>query len=197
MKILWLLLLLHIDIIIIVIDIYQGFYAFSLCTSLTKVLLTNGLGLTGTAMFYMPNIATLLTTVTIPSTITYFGKTIIVSLVWQLYNILHYYSQILFFKGGYSFVDCTSLSQISFVNGLTGIGVNMFSMQGVPSVLTSLTIPSTILSIGNTVTEYSYWVYIYRISNSIFIIVINWIKIYELENCSHRISSLFVLYYHD
>jgi hypothetical protein len=63
----------------------QGYYAFSLCTSLTEVLFANGLGLTGLAMFYMTSKGTRLTSVTIPSTITYFGKAILLLLfLWSI-----------------------------------------------------------------------------------------------------------------
>ena len=62
--------------------------------------------------------------------------------------------------GANAFRTCSSLSQVTFINGLTNIGPNMFCMTNgigtaVSTSLGSVTMPSTIIVIGYT--EITYW----------------------------------------
>ena len=50
--------------------------------------------------------------------------------------------------GSLVFGFCTSLSRVVLIDGLTILGVNMFYMQGVATLLSSITIPSTVTNIG-------------------------------------------------
>ena len=71
----------------------------------------------------------------------------------KLQQSVAYIPMLIIYLGTGSFQACTSLSQITFVNGLTLIGSSMFVMldsngNGIPTALTSITIPSTITTIG-------------------------------------------------
>ena len=122
--------------VIIIINNYnlfsKGSQSFYSCSSLTQIILSNGLSVIGDYIFYG---STALSSIIIPSTITSIGK-------YYYYNYSNYY---LFSKGYYSFSFCSSLTQIIFTNGLTLIGYGMF---GVTTHLDSVIIPSTIVSIG-------------------------------------------------
>ena len=89
---------------------------------------------------------TAVTSVTIPSTITTIGELYDCFSSSYYYYYYYYYS----YKGQDAFQQCTSLTYISFINVLTVIGQLMFSMAGDPSALTSVTIPSTITTIGES-----------------------------------------------
>lgn len=51
-----------------------GDETFGLCSSITEIVLTNGLTVIGNYMFDMFAAATLLTSISIPSSVTFFGK---------------------------------------------------------------------------------------------------------------------------
>jgi hypothetical protein len=63
----------------------------------------------------------------------------------------HYYyysnSFIIVVLGSQAFSQCSSLSAVSFIPGLTVIGEEMFSMGGL-TMLKSVTIPSSVTAIG-------------------------------------------------
>ena len=86
---------------------------------------------------------TLLPSVTIPSTITSIGKLFI-----RIINISFILS------GKYAFSQCSSITQITFTNGLTTIGYGMLDMLNLttpavsPTLLQSLSIPSSVTYIG-------------------------------------------------
>ena len=74
-----------------------------------------------------------LTSVLIPSTITTIGSIIIIFIVLLLDATI-----------SDAFYLCASLTSVELMNGLLGLGLNMFRESGLTSVL----IPSTITSIG-------------------------------------------------
>ena len=90
----------------------------------------NGLLVLGVQMFQQSG----LTSVLIPSTITSIGLIIIILIVllllWQL--------------GSQAFNLCSFLTSVVLMNGLLGLGSDMFRQSGLTSVL----IPSTITSYG-------------------------------------------------
>ena len=123
---------------------FIGSKAFYDCQKVTSVSLTPGLttlgdGSDGYTIFFN-NIA--LTSITIPSTITY--------------EIINYMKILLYSNkrniGTFVFQWCSGISKIVFVNGLTVIGEGMFDMaildEPSPSALQSVTIPSTITYLG-------------------------------------------------
>jgi hypothetical protein len=87
-------------------------------------------------------LSTPLTTITIPSTVTYIGKTSLI-----LFTIKYIIKHLI---GDYAFNYCSSISLVLFTIGLTVIGSSMFQMgaNGDRSLLHSLVIPSTLTSIG-------------------------------------------------
>lgn len=87
-------------------------------------------------------LSTPLTTIIIPSTVTYIGT---ISLI--LFTINFIVKHII---GDYAFNYCSSISLVLFTIGLTVIGSSMFQMgaNGDRSLLHSLVIPSTLTSIG-------------------------------------------------
>jgi hypothetical protein len=90
-------------------------------------------------MFKLFSYASLLQTVVIPSSIITMG-------IFSLNIINSYYS---FNNPGYSVFECaTVLSSVTLVNGLTNLGEAIFVMQGGNCALKSVTIVSTITSIG-------------------------------------------------
>ena len=50
--------------------------------------------------------------------------------------------------GDFAFADCYALSKVILRSGLTILGITMFEMDGVPTQLGSVIIPSTITKIG-------------------------------------------------
>lgn len=95
-------------------------------------------------MFYMTDgVSTALGSLTIPSTITSIGLNIFEYKTHGANTIL---------TGFDAFRACSSLSKVSLNNGLTCIGSQMFYMIGrngyFPTSLGSVTIPSTVTSIG-------------------------------------------------
>ena len=99
-----------------------GSNSFQQCTSLSQVVLINGLTVMGNYMFSMFGLPTVLSSVTIPSTITSIGYSV--------------------------FSTCSSISQVTFVNGLTVIGSLMFQMNPLYASFKVVTIPSTVTTIG-------------------------------------------------
>ena len=83
--------------------------------------LENGLTVVGAYMFVSTGGA-VLGSIVVPSTITSFGSN--------------------------AFAGQESLIQVTFINGLTIIGENMFNMAEFPSALASVIIPSSVTSVG-------------------------------------------------
>ena len=112
-----------------------GTFAFQYCSLLSKVILTNGIFLLGNYMFQMTsNSPTLLSSIMIPSTITYIAN--------------------------YVFIYCSGITKIEFVDGLTVLGNFMFQMSAYPTLLSVITIPSSLTFIGNFNRLYVYTIYI-------------------------------------
>lgn len=109
---------------------FIGDRAFHRCSSLSEIQLINGLTIIGIDMFKMYPDPTPLSNIVIPSTITSIG--------WV------------------AFGGCSSLSKVTFTNGLTVIGTSMFFMYGggASTSLASITIPSSITSIGSQAFAY-------------------------------------------
>ena len=148
-----------------------GDYAFAYCTSLSQVELTSGLTVIGVYMFYMGGRSTLLTSITIPSSLTSIGM-LDYNYCFCIYECIFYYIAFIslnldginerlivilqLFKpnhpwislGDYAFSYCSSLTQVELTSGLTVIGVYMFYSGGENTQLQSITIPSSITSIG-------------------------------------------------
>lgn len=105
--------------------LYLGEYAFSSFSSLTLLVLSNGLTVIGPQMFLMAQLPTSLTEIIIPSTITSIGVA--------------------------AFGTCSSLSKVTLTVGLQIIGESMFLMGGLPTALQIIDIPSTVIIIGNEI----------------------------------------------
>lgn len=127
-----------------------GNYAFGACSSLSEVILTKGLTVIGSGLIGMVDgnsvaVPTPLASVTIPSTLTSIGNL-------AHSNYFNLAESILI--GSFAFSPCSSLSEVTLVSGLTVIGNSMFRMidgfgDPIPSSLGTITIPSTVTSIGN------------------------------------------------
>ena len=108
----------------------------------------------GEKMFDMGLWYTLLSSVTIPSSVSIIGEAYLnlshVVFVWVselsvLWNDSNYSLNLL---GINAFRFCSSLTQVVLADGLTTFGVYMFYMGGGNSLLSSITIPSSLIIIG-------------------------------------------------
>ena len=112
--------------------------------------LTNGLTVLGYAIFGMDGVAPQLASITIPSTLTFIGRVLLLMLVILHYNhssLPHIFISI----GDGAFYKCSSLSRVELTNGLTLIGERMFYMFDGATLLSSVTIPSTLTAIGKII----------------------------------------------
>ena len=79
------------------------------------------------------------------------------------------------------FFQCSSLTQVVLIGGLTILGVQMFNMNGGVTFLSSITIPSTVTSIGKDY-YYYYWCY------DVYVVDLMW------SMCVYQRSHLFNMF---
>ena len=170
---------------------YLGANAFQACSSLSQVTLVNGLKLLSSQMFYMVDgkanpVNSTLKAITVPSTITSIG--------WfkkNIFFILKFYSTycrnqiLILYLGDSAFRACSSLSDITLVNGLTVIGTNMFYMTdgyGFPvhTSLVSIIIPSTLTTIG-----WKEYLFTFRVSFRIIWLIFLWSTFVLIHHVIH------------
>ena len=119
-----------------------GTGSFKGCFFLSQILLRRGLSYLSTSMFAMyQGSISYLSTITIPSTITFVGNIYITNLESISKHSI----------GSFAFNYYSSLTRIELTSGLSVIGLRMFASNGfvVPTLLSSITIPSTLRTIGN------------------------------------------------
>lgn len=131
-----------------------GYSAFAASGSLSQVTLVSGLTVIGKYMFYGADgngnlEPSSLGSISIPSTIISIGKPSHICISTDYLFAIYHVSNL----GVSAFQSCGSLSKITLVSGLTILGDNMFQMiygvgNSVISALDSITIPSTVTSIG-------------------------------------------------